>query len=300
MLSNPSRQSLLPDSDPASRNLAWLLWAAPLGFAAMYLPSYWQAANGLWQTEEFGHGPLMLLVAGWLFWRLRADISAAPTQPNAAIGWPLFVLGLLAYLFGRVVNVSSVEFLSQAMMVAALLLLFKGAAAIKVAWFALFYLLFVVPLPATITDMLTAPLKKWISTLIVDGLFALGYPISRTGVMISIGQYQLLVADACSGLNSMFSLSALGTLYMYLMKRGSWVHNSLMLLSILPIAFAANIIRVVILVLITYHFGDEAGQGFLHGAAGIVLMLVALLLFFSVDLVLLRLRRQPLMASAKA
>jgi len=70
------------------------------------------------------------------------------------------------------------------------------------------------------------------------------------------------------------------------MARPSRVHNAIMLISILPIAFAANIVRVVALVLVTYHFGDEAGQGFLHGAAGIVLMLVALVFFFALDALL--------------
>lgn len=78
--------------------------------------------------------------------------------------------------------------------------------------------------------------------------------------MLTIGQYQLLVADACSGLHSMFSLSALGALFMYLMARASLLHNAIMLVSILPIAFAANIARVLLLLLITYHFGDAAGQ----------------------------------------
>jgi exosortase len=114
-------------------------------------------------------------------------------------------------------------------------------------------------------------------------LFALGYPISSSGVILTIGQFQLMVADACSGLNSMFSLSALGTLFMYVMRRKSLLHNAIMLASILPIAFAANIVRVTLLVLLTYHFGDEAGQGFLHGAAGMVLMVIALLIFFVLD-----------------
>ena len=131
-----------------------------------------------------------------------------------------------------------------------------------------------------------APLKNWISVIVVDLLYYAGYPIARAGVMITIGQYQLLVADACSGLNSMFSLSALGTLFMYIMARKSVIHNAVMLAAILPIAFAANIVRVIVLVLVTYHLGDEVGQGFLHGAAGMVLMLIALVMFFSVDALL--------------
>ena len=84
------------------------------------------------------------------------------------------------------------------------------------------------------------------------------------------------------------------------MARASRLHNALMLVSILPIAFAANIVRVIALVLITYHLGDEAGQGFLHGAAGIVLMLVALLFFFALDALLARVRQRhhPTVAGA--
>lgn len=84
----------------------------------------------------------------------------------------------------------------------------------------------------------------------------------------------------------MFSLSALGLLYLYLMRYRSYLHIGLILLSILPIAFAANIVRVMILVLVTYHMGDEAGQGFIHGFAGMVLFIAALLMLFAFDGVL--------------
>jgi exosortase/archaeosortase family protein len=94
--------------------------------------------------------------------------------------------------------------------------------------------------------------------------------------MISVGQYQLLVADACSGLYSMYSLSALGTLFMYVVSGKSVWHNALMLAAILPIAFVANIVRVCVLILITYHLGDEAGPGLPARRGGLVLMLVAL------------------------
>jgi exosortase len=101
--------------------------------------------------------------------------------------------------------------------------------------------------------------------------------------MLTIGQYQLLVADACSGLHSMFSLSAMGLLYLYLMRHTSTTRNLLLIASILPIAFISNVMRVMLLVLITYYLGDEAGQGFLHGFAGILLFVIGLLFLFLVD-----------------
>lgn len=262
----------------------WLLVLA--GFAAMYAPSYWAAANGMWQSDDFGHGPIILTIALWLFWQVRKVIALAPERPLYMVGWPLLGLGLLAYVFGRILTIPSIEYLSQPFVVAAVLLLLRGMAALRAAWFAVLYLLFMVPLPGTVVDGLTGPLTHWISVIVVDLLHIAGYPITRTGAVINMGQYQLLVAEACSGLNSMFSLSALGALFMYVTARPSTLHNTVMLASIIPIAFLANIVRVVALVLVTYHLGDEAGQGFLHGAAGIVLMLAALGAFFSFDALL--------------
>lgn len=263
---------------------------ALLGLAALYLPVYWEASNGLWTTEEYGHVPLILLVVVWLFWRVRGEVGAAATPSSALWGWPALALGMGLYLFGRLFGFSSLEFLSQMFVVAAVLLLLKGVGGLRAAWFAVAYLAFTVPLPASLIDATTGPLKQWISVIMVELLTWAGYPIGRSGVVITVGQYQLLVADACSGMNSMISLSALGTLLVYLLGRTSRIHNALMLASILPIAFAANIVRVVILILITYHLGDEAGQGFLHGAAGVMLIIVSVVLMLGLDLVLERVR----------
>lgn len=263
------------------------LWAA-LGAAALYLPSYWDAAHGLWQTDEFGHAPLILGIVAWLFWQSWPAVAAAPSTSRSGAGWLLLALGLALYALGRTAGVSSVEFVSQIFVAGAVLLLLKGTQGLRAAWFPVFYLVFMVPLPGTVVDALTEPLKHWISIIVVDLLHAVGYPIGRSGVMLTVGRYELLVADACSGLNSMFSLAALGALFIYIMGRKSRLHTALLVLAIVPIAFAANIVRVISLVLITYHFGDAAGQGFLHGAAGIVLMLVALAAFFALDACLSR------------
>ena len=261
--------------------MPWLIALA--GFAAMYVPVYWWAAGDIWQSDDHGHGPIILAVLVWLFWGLRHEIAASPTAPAPVLGWPLFGIGLFAYFVGRVFGISILEFGSQLLVVAGALLLMKGPAALRIAWFPVIYFVFMIPLPSIIVDAITGSLKQWIAAIVDSLLYLVGYPIARTGVILSIGPYQLQVADACSGLHSMFSLSALGTLFMYMMGRKSRLHTGIMLVSILPIAFVANIIRVITLVLVTYYLGDEAGQGFLHGAAGMVLMLVALLCFFALD-----------------
>lgn len=253
---------------------AWLL---------LFGPVYIWAADTLWQTEDQGHGPLVLMVCLWLFWQQREALEQLPASTSHALGWPLVVLGLLLFLLGRVFAFPVFVLGSQLPLAVGIVLLFKGIPGVKTAWFALFFLIFMVPLPGTLVDAATNALKQWISVLVTDGLFWIGFPISRVGVTISIGQYQLLVADACSGMHSLFSLSALGTLYMYVVGRTSRLHNAIMLSLILPIAFFANIVRVIVLVLITYYFGEDAGRGFLHGFAGMVLLLVSLIVLFGAD-----------------
>jgi exosortase B len=267
------------------------------GWAVLFGPVYAWAFDTLWQTEDQGHGPLVLVVCAWLFWQLREPLSAMPPRSSHAMGWPLVVLGLLLYMLGRVFAFPVFAFGAQLPLAMGIVLLFRGFSGVKVAWFALLFLIFLVPLPGTLVDAATHVLKQWISVLVTDALFWVGYPISRVGVTISIGQYQLLVADACSGMHSMFSLTALGTLYMYVVGRTSRLHNAIMLTLILPIAFLANIVRVVILVLLTYYFGEEAGQGFLHGFAGMALLLVSLAVLFGADGVLAKLipARKPLL-----
>lgn len=276
----------ITSSVPRSPNADGLI--AILGFAAMYLPVYWWAANTIWQTDDQAHGAIILLVVGWLFWQEKQAIVSAPVKPAMAAGWVSFTMGLLVYVVGRVFNISILELASQIPVILGALLILRGWPTARAAWFPLMYIIFMVPLPGILVDAVTGPLKQWISVIAETSLYAVGYPIARNGVMLSIGQYQLLVADACSGLHSMFSLTALGMLYMYIVARRSLLHNGIMLVSILPIAFAANIVRVLVLVLVTYHLGDAAGQGFLHGAAGILLLVVALLLVFALDAVLAR------------
>lgn len=282
---------------PLPAKLPWL--AALAGFLAMYLPVYGWAAGSIWQTEEQAHGLIVLVVTAGLFWLRHRAILAAAGTAAPALGWPVFIGGLLAFLVGRALDISILALGSQIPVLFGALLVLGGWRAARAAWFPLLYGIFMVPLPGPFVDALTGPLKHWVSVIAENLLYATGYPIARDGVMLTVGQYQLLVADACSGLHSMFSLSALGLLFMYIMARSSRLHNAIMLGSILPVAFAANIVRVLVLVLITYHLGDEAGQGFLHGAAGIVLMIVAVLTLFAIDAVLAKLIR-PRTADAPA
>ncbi|MDP2025563.1 exosortase B [Sulfuriferula sp.] len=265
-------------------------WPVVLGLLVLYVPTYWMLAHGLWNSDDYAHGPIVLVVTLYLIWQQRAvflrDASAPPTRGEAVVGWVLLAFGLLMYAIGRSQEVLLLEVGSQIPVILGALLITLGKSAARTLWFALFFLLFMVPLPGFLVDTVTGPLKQYISVIAEQVLYAAGYPIARSGVTLTVGPYQLLVADACSGLHSMFSLSAMGLLYLYLMQHTSTARNLIIMSAILPIAFAANIVRVIVLILVTYHMGDEAGQGFLHGFAGIMLFVIGLLFLFALDWIL--------------
>ena len=275
------------DTRPPEKAVAWLEWLPVLaGILALYVPTFYAASTTFWQSDENAHGPIILAVIVWLIWQKRAVLDSVPTHRLPVPGITLLVCGLLLYVLGRSQSISLFEIGSLTPVIAGVLLAMRGPGALRTLWFPLFFVAFMLPLPGFFVDAFTGPLKQYISEIVEQVLYSAGYPIARTGVMLTIGQYQMLVADACSGLNTMFSLSALGLLFMYLTARASVLHNFIMLAGILPIAFVANIVRVLVLMLVTYHFGDEAGQGYLHGAAGIVLLMSALSVLLLLDVAL--------------
>jgi len=254
-----------------------------LGLLALFVPTFYGFATGIWNAEEHSHGPIILATVLWLIWDRREVLMKRPEHTAPRTGFVLLVFGLATYIAGRAVGITIFEIGAIIPILAGTLLAMRGWPAVKTYWFMLLFATYLIPLPSTFVDAVTGPLKAHVSVIAEQILYGVGYPIARTGVVLTIGPYQLLVADACSGINSMFSLSAVGLLYLYLMRHKSYLHNGIIIACLLPIAFAINIARVLFLVLITYHFGDAAGQGFLHGFSGMVLFVVALALIFLLD-----------------
>ena len=271
---------------PSSIRFLMSFWPILAGLLILYIPTYYDMSQTIWTKDENIHGPMVLVATVWLLWRQRASLLAPPQQTRPVAGGIILGFGLLLYAIGRSQEIMLFEIGSQIPVLLGTLLITLGRKATGALWFPLFFLLFMIPLPSFIVDAMTSPLKQKISMLAENSLYMLGYPIARAGVVLTIGPYELLVANACSGLNSMFSLSAMGLLYLYILYYPSKLKNALLIGSILPIAFFANVIRVIILVLVTYHFGDEAGQGFLHKFAGIILFAAALILLFLFDALL--------------
>jgi exosortase B len=268
---------------------AWLPEWLPVivGLAVLYVPVLVGLFRGLWATEEHAHGPIILALSLWLIYRKWPEMArASEGRSSPWLGWPVFAIGLLLYMLGQSQDIPIVQVASFIFVMVGITLIKRGLVALKVLWFPYFFMLFMLPMPGIIVSELTLPMKTAVSYVTENLLFALGYPIAREGVVLQIGQYQLLVADACAGLQTLLTLESLGLFYLNVVKHTSTLRNVVLACLIVPISFTANVIRVIALTLITYYFGDAAGQGFLHGFAGMVLFFSALVLIVSLDALL--------------
>lgn len=259
-------------------------WPVILGFVILYAPTFYHVATTIWTTEDQAHGPIIVLVVAYLVWVRKDEIfSQVSGTKQPFLGWLIFIAGILQYILGQSQSILILSLGSLIAVLIGLLLIFDGFRAIRILWFPLFFLVFLIPLPGAIVDSITMPMKIAVSYVAEYILYALSYPIARSGVILHIGQYQLLVADACAGLHTLISLEALGLLYLNIVRSTSFFRNITLALLIIPISFTANVIRVMVLTLITYYFGDAVGQGFMHGFAGMFLFVVALILIIWVD-----------------
>ena len=254
------------------------------------VPTFIRLGQQVWTKEIGAQGPIVLATGAWLVWRRWGAMREA-AQPGPL--W-LTLLGVLVslpiYVFGRAYDFISLEALGLYGFGLSLLHDRFGLKAMLANWFPLFYLGFLLPAPGWLLDQVTAPLKLFVTTVATTLVEPTGIPIMQQGVTMTVGPYQLLVEDACSGMNSLIGLTAISLFYIYLLRNASWRYSLLLVCMVIPIAIVANIVRIVILVLLTYFFGNAVAQGFLHETAGMVLFATSLLLVFLLDNIFSRVR----------
>lgn len=270
----------------------WLMFA---GLAVMFLPTLWGlfVISGLWTDDEHAHGPIILSISLWLLWQRwhnAPDLSSF--KPAPALAWVCFVIAAGLYVPGRALDIIYFETGAFVWALAGVVLMAGGVGLLNTVKFPLFFMLFMIPLPNSLVGPISDWMKLAVSMVTVETLAWAGLPVARSGVVIGLGQYQLLVADACAGMRTLFMLEALGILYLNLVHYKSTLRNIALPILIIPISFTANVIRVIVLALITYYWGSAAGQGFLHGFAGMVLFLAGLFLMFGTDSLLRLLSRK--------
>jgi len=269
----------LPDTG-LTRRFAWLFVAA--GLLALYLPVYLDLARTLWRDDEYAHGPLILGMFAWLAWRARAAL-VTPGRAQPFVGGLVLAAGLILYMVGRALGLPLFSVASHIPVIAGAVLMVAGAPALRAVAFPLLFLAFLVPLPGFVMEAIATPLKELVSACVQALVSSLGYPITRSGVVLSLGSHQMLVADACSGMNSLYGLAALTLVYLHLTGPSTKARIVALIAAVIPIAIIANVLRVAFLVLLSYHAGDDVAAGPLHTAAGMMVFVVALAILIQLD-----------------
>lgn len=257
-----------------------LLVVCALGWAA---PTLWALAREGWTTDLGPSLLVMLPVAAWLI------VSQWPRQlPRDAGGRPLVVAALVASaillnLMSWIVGVLIGEVIAIYLAGIALIYARGGAALCRRLWFPIVFALAALPLPNSVIGPATLGLKLLVAEASVQVMALLGFDVARGGTIIYIDQYELVVEAACSGLNSIVSLTAIGLLYAWLHHRGSAAAVALLGLAAIPIALLANLVRIVLLGAIVSRWGIGMLDTPLHGATGVLMFGVATALLMATD-----------------
>lgn len=247
---------------------------------------YWMAGRELyigWTMIDsyYTHGFLVPLVSAFFVWRDRKAIFAAPRRPSVW-GYPWVAAASLMLLFGDFLGFAVIGQLSMIPMITGTLLLTQGVERTRRMWFPIAYLIFMIPIPASMTQSIALRLKLLATECAV--LLARGFtlPMIREGSFVYFGNDHLLVGEVCGGLRSLISLLALGALVAYISKARAWAQWLLLFMSG-PIAILSNVLRIFLLCVVGYFYGSKVAAGTVHDVSGIMIFVVAFVLFFSLE-----------------
>lgn len=232
----------------------------------------------LWSTsEDYSHGFLVIPVAVYLVWRRRQDIlsAAASASGSRTLGWVLCVLWVVLFVVGSVGRIVTVKNLSLVILPIAATAAVLGQAASRFMVVPSFFMVFMFPVPSEIYTRVTNPLLLISTTASFHILNALGIPVLQEGNLLSLPGYTMEVVQACSGIRSLVTITALAYLMAALMLRG-FLQSALLLVASVPTAIAGNILRISVTALLAYHVSTGAAEGFSHTLAGIATFIVAL------------------------
>ena len=272
-------------------NERWLdlraAWPAVV-LGLLVLGMYWRVLLKLvhdWYTiPDFSHGFLIPLFVGYVLWVRREKLRAIPAAPSwAGVGLVAFaLLVLLTGIYGADLFLSR---LSLVLLLVGLVWTFAGVAMLRALAFPLAVLLLAIPFPAIVFNRITFPLQLFASRLAADTLPVFGVPVLREGNVIQLPQIQLEVAEACSGIRSLMTLFTVAVMYGYFMEK-SVAKRWVLALASLPIAVAANAVRIVGTGVCVQYWSPDKALGFFHEFSGWLMFVVSMLCLYVLHLVM--------------
>ncbi|HVO99611.1 MAG TPA: exosortase/archaeosortase family protein [Bryobacteraceae bacterium] len=271
----------MPESAESPAGNKALPWAAIAWFGTLLILTYFPILKHLveqWSyDDDVGHGFFVPLVSGYIVWTRRAELAAIEWKPA---WWGLWLMGWAAVqayigLLGAELFLQRTAFMIS---LVGLLLVLGGKKLVSELGFPLVLLLFMIPLPTVVYNRITFPLQLFASQVAELALGAIGIPVLREGNVLELASQKLSVAEACSGIRSLLSLSFLSLVYAYFFDSKIWMRWAL-LLSVLPIAILANAGRVTITGVLSEH-NPELARGFFHEVEGFIIFAIAFAMLF--------------------
>lgn len=237
--------------------------------------------NWTFPTSYYTHGFLIPIISGFLTWTKRDQLRALPIDPGL-FGYPMLIVSGLMLLLGGYLGLTVVEQSSMVPLVAAIVMILFSTRHAVVLWFPIVYLLFMIPMPPSITSGAVVNIKLFATHQAVQLAQLCNLPMVQSGSYIVFGDDRLLVGEVCGGLRSLIALLAMGALMAYISKTAFWARWLILFVSG-PIAIIANIVRIFALCVMGYFWGSEVVVGTLHDVSGILIFAFAFALLFSLE-----------------
>jgi len=245
----------------------WLYWSTLARLVAQW-----------WNDPNFSHGFFVPLFSGFVLWQERDRLSRLSVRPSWS-GLPLLIIALVLLIVGQLGAEIFLARSSFVILLAGLTILFLGWNIFRAVLFPWAFLFLMIPIPAILFNQITFPLQLLASQVAATTLPLLGVPILREGNVINLPAMALEVAEACSGIRSLMSLLTLAIIYGYLTERRLWVRWLLAAASV-PIAVAANSVRIIGTGLLVQYWDADKAEGYFHASWGWIIFVVSLLMLY--------------------
>jgi exosortase len=244
----------------------------------LYAPILIRLVGQWWSDPNFSHGFFVPVFAAYVLWQDRNRLRAIKPVPSNW-GLPLILLSLLTLILGVFGAELFLSRTSLLLLSAGIVIFLRGWITLRAVLFPLIFLVLMIPIPAIVFSQITFPLQILASKLSAWLLPFLGVPVFREGNVINLPAMPLEVAEACSGIRSLLSLTTLAIMYGYLLEKRMGIRVLLGLASI-PIAVAANGLRIVGTGLLVQYWDPDKAEGFFHAFSGWLIFVVSLLMLF--------------------
>ena len=241
-------------------------------FFAIYFQVIVEMATQWWDDSNYSHGLLIPIVSIYFIWLKKEELQKL-VRKKSNLGLIFILLGAMIYIVGTAAAEFFTARFSLVVILFGIILFYYGKDFVKKLWFPILFLLFMIPIPYVIYYTVTFPMQLLSSQASTGVLQLIGMSVIREGNVINLPEYSLEVVEACSGLRSLMTLSALGAAMAYITHKTIFGSITLFLFSV-PIAIGANVFRIVITALGAYFISPKLAEGFLHEVSGIIVFLV--------------------------